>query len=132
MTKALQAWGFSLFPPTPAKILALGATFKEGGYRSTPNFFTSYRTEAQRQGFEITGVLHRHFEDAKRSCNRGLGGPSEPGLFRSTVFTFSLLAPTLWYSAGRWVPEQPCRSVPGGSPARWNYLPPGQDWWSSS
>ena len=75
MTKALQVWGFSLFPPTPAKILALGATFKEGGYRSTPNFFTSYRTEAQRQGFEITGVLHRHFEDSKRSCNRGLGGP---------------------------------------------------------
>ena len=75
MTKALQAWGFSLFPPTPAKILALGATFKEGGYRSAGNFFTSYRTEAQRHGYEITGVMHRHFEDSKRSCNRGLGGP---------------------------------------------------------
>ena len=74
MAKALRAWGFSLFPPTPAKILALGATFKEGGYRSSSNFFTSYRTEAQRQGFELTGVLHRHFEDSKQSCNMGPGG----------------------------------------------------------
>ena len=64
-----------MFPPTPAKVLALGATFKEGGYRSSSNFFTSYRTEAQRHGHEISGVLHRHFEDSKRSCNRGLGGP---------------------------------------------------------
>ena len=67
--------GLSLFPPTPAKILALGVTFKEGGYRSANNFFTSYRTEAQRRGHEISGVLHRHFEVSKRSCKRALGGP---------------------------------------------------------
>ena len=76
MATALRVWGFSLFPPSPAKIMALGATFKEGGYRSSGNFFTSYRTEAQRHGHEITGVLHRHFEDCKRSCNRGMGGPT--------------------------------------------------------
>ena len=45
MATALRVW-FSLFPPSPAKIMALGATFKEGGYRSSGNFFTSYRTEA--------------------------------------------------------------------------------------
>ena len=76
ITVALRSWGHTeIYPITVAKIQALGATLKEGGYRSAQAFFVSWRTEAERLGYDVGSCLRRHMTDSVRSCMRGLGGP---------------------------------------------------------
>jgi hypothetical protein len=74
VSAALRRWNLELLPPTCEKVIALGATLKAGGYRSALSYLTLYRGHVERGGFQITGDLNRAFRDARRSCERGLGG----------------------------------------------------------
>ena len=75
VVKALALYDFTPFPPTPSKILALGAVLKAGGYRSAEAYLQSYRTAADRAEHPFGGAEVRAMRDAARSCKRGLGGP---------------------------------------------------------
>ena len=73
--KALLLYDFSPFPPSPQKVLALGAVLKAGGYRSAETYLQAYRTAADRAECPFGGPEVRALRDATRSCKRGLGGP---------------------------------------------------------
>ena len=72
---ALSKWGMDLFPPSAAKIRALAAALKRGGYRSAESYLLLYRTTCERQGVPYSTDLVRVHRDCLRSCQRGLGGP---------------------------------------------------------
>ena len=78
MAKWLELWGLSLFPPTVASVKALAASLKAGGYKSANVYLTVYRRECERRGHVIGALLRSDFQDYKRSCGRGLGGPVRP------------------------------------------------------
>ena len=71
---ALRRWGFEPWPPTAAKIHALGATLKSGGYLAAPNYLYSYKVVAERLGYSFEPPLQRALKDSVRSCERGVGG----------------------------------------------------------
>ena len=73
VTAALRQWGFDLWPPTPAKVHALGATLKAGGYLASANYLSTYKVVAERLGFAFGPSLQRSLKDAIRSCERGQG-----------------------------------------------------------
>ena len=75
VTRALAGWGLTPFPPSVEKIFALGATLKEGHYRSASSYIVTYKVEAQRLGYSWGDPLHRALKDVTRSCERGLGPP---------------------------------------------------------
>ena len=71
---ALRRWSFDPWPPTAAKIHALGATLKSGGYLAAPNYLYSYKVVAERLGYSFDPPLQRALKDSVRSCERGVGG----------------------------------------------------------
>ena len=71
--RLLFQWGLRPAPINAAKVRALGASLKRGGFRSYGTVLSQYRVDAERRGEEITGVLARTFTDVARSCGRGLG-----------------------------------------------------------
>ena len=75
--KALGAWGLTPFPPSLAKVRAYAATLKRGRYRSAASYLWIYKGEAERRGFAWSGVLHRAVKDGIRSCERGMGPPTQ-------------------------------------------------------
>merc|ERR1711884_883898 len=75
ISKAAFGWGIPLWPPSIAAIEAIGATLKEAGYRSANGYLMSYKTTAQRSGWEWGELLHRSMKDTIRSCERGQGPP---------------------------------------------------------
>ena len=75
VSSALAKWSYELLPPEVEKVAALGAVLKAGHYSSAASYLTLYRGHAERSGYVIDGPLQRAFRDAKRSCERGLGGP---------------------------------------------------------
>ena len=78
ITSWLAEWGLRPFPPRLASVKALAASLKAGGYRSAHVYLSVYRVEAQRRGHPVDVLLGRHLQDYKRSCLRGLGGPTRP------------------------------------------------------
>ena len=51
--KAMALWGWYPWPPTAAKVRALGAVLKEGGYISAAAYFSAYRVTAERRGLSF-------------------------------------------------------------------------------
>ena len=74
MQSILGMWDLPPLPPTQKHVLALGATLKKGGYRSTEQYLSIYKVWAERQGFEFDAPTLRALADAKRSATRGIGG----------------------------------------------------------
>ena len=87
IVKMLSKFGYSPFPPTVDKILAVGAALKAGSYRSAPGYFSVYRTTSVRQGRPFDQALSQSVRDMSRSCFRGLGGP-----LRARALPFNLFA----------------------------------------
>ena len=132
ITAALQQWGFDLWPPTPAKVHALGATLEAGGYLASANYPSAFKVVAGRLGFVSSPSLQRSLRDAVRSCERGqsaarqalplpmdmlhllpgdrkpwtAGGPCAPGIVSWRASDFS---------AGR--PSSPARGLRSSSSA---------------
>ena len=73
--KALEFWNLEVVPPSVDKIHCLGAALKAGGYKSAPTYLSAYRGLVERSGFTLTAAENRAFQDASRSCLRGVGGP---------------------------------------------------------
>ena len=65
--KILELQGLSPFPPTVAKVHALGVALKYGRYRSAAGYLC--------QWCMVGSLLQRVIRDSTRSCVRGLGGP---------------------------------------------------------
>ena len=61
-----------VFPLTPGKLAAVGAMFKQGGYRSFPNYLSRAK-DAHIQAFEWTDQLVQASRKIQRSVLRGLG-----------------------------------------------------------
>ena len=74
----LKQWGLSMYPPTIASYKAIAATLKAGGYESAAVYLQVYRVSAERLGFATSSLDARHLKDFKKSCLRGLGGPTRP------------------------------------------------------
>ena len=74
---ALLQWNLELWPPTVAKVHALGAMLKLGGFRSSANYLYAYRTEADRHGCPFGPCENRALRDAIRSCERGQGAAKQ-------------------------------------------------------
>ena len=55
VTKMLELQGMSPFPPTVARIHALGVALKYGKYKSAASYFSQYRVECERRGFHVNG-----------------------------------------------------------------------------
>ena len=70
----LGFWGLLPLPLNAEKILALGSALKMGGYKSAAGYLDLYRNLAERNGQEIKASEKRLLGDAKRSCERGMGG----------------------------------------------------------
>ena len=75
INKALGLFNLTPLPPSPQKVLALGAALKAGGYRSAESYLQAYRTRADREECPFGASEVRALKDAARSCRRGLGGP---------------------------------------------------------
>ena len=73
VTSALAQWSFAPWPPTPAKIHALGASLKAGHYLASANYLSTYKVVAERLGYDFGSTLQRALKDAVRSCERGQG-----------------------------------------------------------
>ena len=73
--KMLELQGLSPFPPSVAKVHALGVALKFGRYRSAAGYLSQYRVECERRGFFVDQLMQRAIRDSTRSCLRGLGGP---------------------------------------------------------
>ena len=71
--RALALWGLVPLPPSTRTLRALGATLKQGRYRSAASYLYIYKADAERQGFPWDPVLQRLLKDAIRSCERGMG-----------------------------------------------------------
>ena len=65
--------GWSPWPPTAAKVRALGAVLKDGGYISAATYFLAYRVTAERRGMSFDDPSVRALKDYKRSALRGMG-----------------------------------------------------------
>ena len=74
LEKAAGMFGMSLFPPSLERIQAIGTILKAGRYRSAETYLGIYKAEAERRGFRWTELEARAAKDAKRSCQRGIGG----------------------------------------------------------
>ena len=75
LERALAMCNLEMFPPTPFKIQSIGTVLKAGRYRSAETYLGIYKAEAERRGFGWSDLEVRAARDAKRSCQRGLGGP---------------------------------------------------------
>ena len=75
ISTALSKWGHSPLPPTPEKVMALGAALKAGGYSSAENYLSHYKVQCERAGSPFSQTLLRVHTDTLRSCKRGVGGP---------------------------------------------------------
>jgi hypothetical protein len=73
-TRMLAFWGKAPRPLNVDKILALGAGLKQGGYRSAATYLDLYKGMAERWGQAPDVIELRALKDAKRSCERGIGG----------------------------------------------------------
>ncbi len=73
--RILALWGLPMLPPTPRSISALGASLKAGRYRSASVYVSAYKSWTARHGHDWSTSLQQSFQDAIRSCERGLGGP---------------------------------------------------------
>ena len=51
--KAMGLWGWSPWPPTAAKVRALGAVLKKGNYISAAAHFSAYKVTAERMGLVV-------------------------------------------------------------------------------
>ena len=74
----LKRWGLQMYPPTIASYKAIAATLKAGGYKSAAVYLQVYRVSAERLGYATSSLDARHLKDFKKSCLRGLGGPTRP------------------------------------------------------
>ena len=101
--RVLAMWGLPALPPSARTISALGASLKAGGYRSASVYFSCYKTWSARHGHEWTAVLQQAFQDAVRSCERGLGGP-----VKARALPFDRLG-SLPGGDTPWVPDGPLR-----------------------
>ena len=68
-------------PLTPAKIIAVGAMFKAGRYRSFANMLSDAKSRHIEQGFEWTEQLSGCARKVERSVLRGIGPASQCGSF---------------------------------------------------
>ena len=73
--KAITSWNLEPWPPIVNTLLALSASLKRGGYRSSANFLYTYKAEAQRRGHHWPQQFDRLLRDCLISCERGLGAP---------------------------------------------------------
>jgi len=64
-----------MLPPTLQAITALGASLKAGRYRSASVYLSACKSWTARRGHDWTTSLQQSFQDAVRSCERGVGGP---------------------------------------------------------
>ena len=76
IVKMLDLQGLGPFPPSVARIHALGIALKHGQYKSASNYLGHYKVECERRGFAMDSLMQRAIKDATRSCVRGLGGPT--------------------------------------------------------
>ena len=72
--KAIRMGQVDAYPPTPQSIQVLGTVLKAGKYRSAETYLGVYKAEAERRGHRWSELEVRAAKDAKRSCQRGLGG----------------------------------------------------------
>ena len=72
----LLLWHVPLFPPTVAKLNAIGVVLKAGKYKSAETYYSVYRGACERSGFAFDSTMTRAVKDGVRSVTRGLGGPS--------------------------------------------------------
>ena len=112
VSRLLGLWGLAPHPLTVDKIRVLGAALKAGGYRTAESYLLLYRGEAVRRGELMSPDVAVTIADAKRSCNRGLGGP-----VRAMALPFARLAllpeePDPWNAGG---PVAPRNAVVAGS-----------------
>ena len=70
----LEFWGLMPLPLEAGKILALGSALKMGGYKSAASYLDLYKGMAERSGQDVKASDRRLLADAKRSCERGIGG----------------------------------------------------------
>ena len=110
--RLLGLWGLTPYPLTVDKVKVLGAALKAGGYRTAESYLLLYRGEAVRRGELMTPDVAVTIADAKRSCNRGLGGP-----VRAMSLPFARLAllpeePDPWNAGG---PVGPRNAMVAGS-----------------
>jgi hypothetical protein len=73
--KLAQFWDLEPFPLMPELVLAVGAFFKAGGYKSVKNYFS----QARQRHVELTSIpvdagTSLTIKRVERSCLRGLGG----------------------------------------------------------
>ena len=73
--RILAIWNLPTLPPSGRTISALGASLKAGRYRSASVYLSTYKSWTARHGHDWSAVLQQAFQDAVRSCERGLGGP---------------------------------------------------------
>ena len=71
--KAMALWGWSPWPPSAAKVRALGAVLKEGGCISAASYFSAYRVTAERRGMPFDDPSVRALKGYMRSAERGMG-----------------------------------------------------------
>ena len=71
--KAMALWVWSPWPPSAAKVRALGTVLKEGDYISAAAYFSAYRVTAERRGMSFDDPSVRALKGYKRSAEKGDG-----------------------------------------------------------
>ena len=62
-----------VLPLVPAKVFAVCATFRAGGYRSVENYLSKIKDLHNGEGFDWSVCLERAFRKSKRAVCRGIG-----------------------------------------------------------
>ena len=71
-----MAWfgpSVEVLPLVPAKVFAVCAMFRAGGYRSVENYLSRIKDLHVEEGFDWSMSLERAFRKSKRAVNRGIG-----------------------------------------------------------
>ena len=86
IARILAPWGLQPHPITVQKVLCAAAGLKAGHYRSSANFLSAWKVQAERVGEILSPGTLRAISDGVRSCNRGQGPP-----LRSAALPFERL-----------------------------------------
>ena len=89
-----EKFGVAPYPLSQEKINTIGALLKAGGYRSAPQYFSSFKREHISKGHPWTDQLALSIKDAIRSITRGMGPEKQcPALDLRQVADMSEVSP---------------------------------------
>ena len=75
------------FPLEPLKLTLAGALLKHGRFNSASQYLFSIKKEHMRRGHAWPESLTAQLNDLRRSCARGLGGPTQADALRLEAHT---------------------------------------------